>query len=386
MTSTEPHPKLTRRENLRKVLSGRDPAWVPFAINFEQWFKHHKTFATLPDELRGCETYIDAQKALGCDIFSRNLDGGFREVDQRIKPKITQVNTDIGLRTITEYHTPRGTLRNVFQEQAAITTGHTEEYMVKDWETDGGAFECFLDQHEYRWDVDAFIKVNDQVGDWGIVNVPFGCTPLKFLHLHFGLEYSCLFANDYPDAAKRICDLYWKKLRPWLIALAEHPRVESVCLMDNVDTPFYPPSMAGELWEPYVKDAADLLRDAGKHLFVHACGKLSALNPTFARCHVSGLEGISHPYLGDWSADAARNCHPDFIFIGGFSAREQQSLDDDQVRAFYGQYLPKTDKRRFIFAASCQTSIHTPWNRIKLVKDICRQWGGHPHSSQGRVS
>lgn len=372
----------TRRQNMRAVLSGQMPAWVPFAINFEQWFRHHKRFGTLPDELRHCDTYIDAQKALGCDIFSRNLDGGYRGIDTRIAPQITRTPADTGDRTITEYHTPRGTLRSVEQEQAAISTSHQEEYFVKDWDTDGEAFECFLDQREYRWDTNAFIKTDRQVGDWGLVNVPFACTPLKFLHWHFGLEYTCLFINDYPDVAKRICNIYWKKIRPCLLELADHPRVESVCLMDNVDTPFYPPGIAREYWAPYVKDAAGLMHDGGKHLFVHACGKLAALNPIFAECNVSGLEGISHPFLGDWSAAQAQACHPNFIFIGGFSVREQQVLSDDEVRAFYHDYLSQADKRRFIFASSCQTSIHTTWDRIKLVRDICREWGGRPASER----
>jgi len=125
------------------------------------------------------------------------------------------------------------------------------------------------------------------------------------------------------------------------------------------------------------------MRNSGKHLFAHACGKLAALSPIFAQCGVSGLKGISHPSLGDWSAAQAQACHPNFIFIGGFSAREQQSLTDDQVCAFYHDHLSKADRRRFIFAASCQTSIHTPWGRIKLVRDLCRQWGGFPTSERG---
>lgn len=381
MPTTEQPSPMTRRENLRAVLRGQEQAWVPFAINFDQWFGHHKTFGTLPDELRNCETYIDAQKALGCDIFSRNLDGGFREIDTRIESKFTRIKTDIGLRTITEYHTPRGTLRGVLQQQAAISTCHNEEYFVKDWEIDGPAFEYYLDQHEYRWDAGAFIRTDDQVGDWGIVNIPLACTPLKFLHLNLGLEYTCLFINDYPEAARRICDTYWEKVRPCLVQLAEHPRAESACLMDNVDTPFYPPNIARQLWAPYVKDAVGIMGGKGKHLFVHACGKLSALSPIFAECRVSGLEGISHPYLGDWPADEAQMCHPGFVFIGGFSAREQdRNFSDEQVRAFYRDYLPKAGRRRFIFASSCQTAITTAWERIKLVRDICRQWGGMPVS------
>jgi uroporphyrinogen-III decarboxylase len=161
--------------------------------------------------------------------------------------------------------------------------------------------------------------------------------------------------------------------------LAAHPDVESVILMDNVDTPFYAPSLAAEYWSPYVKDAADLMRARGKYVFVHACGKLAGLAPQFAQTRVSGLEGVAHPPLGDWTAAQAQTCHPGFIFLGGFSAHEQEETRSDaSVRAFYREYLASAHKERFIFASSCQTAIHTKWERIKLVRDICREWGGAP--------
>ena len=146
--------------------------------------------------------------------------------------------------------------------------------------------------------------------------------------------------------------------------------------MDNVDSPFYAPSLAAQFWTPYVKEAADVMRAKGKPLFVHACGKLAGLSEEFATAGVSGLEGVSHPPLGDWSVAEVQRCHDDFIFVGGFSACEQESLSDKQVRDFYRDYLATAKKERFIFASSCQTAIGTTWERIKLVRDICRQWGG----------
>ncbi len=369
---------LTRKENLRRVLRGEPPAWVPFAINFEQWFTHHQKFGLLPPALRGCADYINAQKILGCDIFSRNLNGGFVERNPRLAPRVTTTETPLGQRSVTEYDTPQGTLRTVYQGQAALTTGHVEECLVKDWARDGAAFRIMLEQREYDWNEDVFQATRQRVGDDGIINVSCGCTPLKFLHWSFGLDHACLFIMDYPEVARELCDLYWAKLRPVLDRLAKHPDVESVILQDNVDTPFYPPSLAAVYWAPYVREATELMRRHGKHLFVHACGRLAGLSSLFAETRVSGLEGVTHPPLGDWTASAAQQCHPSFIFVGGFSAREQEQADDGAVREFYQDNLGRASKERFIFASSCQTSIFTNWERLLLVRDICRDWGGSP--------
>jgi hypothetical protein len=370
---------MTRKENLRLVLAGKKPRWVPFAPNFSQWFGHHRKFNLLPEELRGCGDYIDAMKALGCDIFSRNLDGGCRGENTTLTPRSTVVPGSTGPRRTTEYATPFGTLREVHQEQTSLSTGHQEEYCVKDWKRDGDALRYFLEQRRHRWDEEAFAATHAKVGGDGIVNVPFGVSPLKMLHGYLGLEYTCFFVMDEPAAAKALCDEFWQtQMRPVLHALANHPLVESAILMDNVDTPFYPPALAAEFWTPYVKEAAEVMRARGKTLFVHACGKLAGLAGEFSEARVSGLEGISHPPLGDWPAAAAQTCHPEFIFVGGFSAREQELLGDAQVRAFYREYLGAARKERFIFASSCQTSIDTKWERIKLVRDLCREWGGCP--------
>ena len=72
---------LTRKENIKKVLARQVPDWVPFSINFYQWFCHHQTFNMLPEELKIAGDYIGAMKILGGDIFSRNVDGGLRASD-----------------------------------------------------------------------------------------------------------------------------------------------------------------------------------------------------------------------------------------------------------------------------------------------------------------
>jgi len=368
---------ISKRENLQRVLRGDEPAWVPFSPNFNQWFVHHKKLGMLPEQLKNCRDHIDAMKLIDCDIFTRCIDAGYTSADT-IKPEISVEQAQLGQRTTVIHHTRHGHLRAVSQMVNEISSAHTEEFLVKDWSNDGDAFLDWLDQRQYRWDVEKFLAADRRIGEDGLVNVGCGPSPLKFLHTTFGFEHSCLFAMDEPDKAKHIADAYWAKVRPVLLEMANHPKVESVILMDNVDTPFYPPSLAEFLWAPYVKDAAEIMLSRGKYLFVHACGKLKALDKYYAECRITGLEGVTHPPLGDWPACEAQDCHDGFVFNGGFSAHEQQNMTDDEVRAFYDGYLNSALKERFIFSSSCQTAIKTTWERILLVRDIVRAWGGAP--------
>ena len=368
---------VTRRENLRRVLRGKDPGWVPFSPNFAQWFGHHRREGSLPSELRGID-YIQAMKVLGCDLFSRNLDGGFRWREEGVQPVTEESETPLGTRRVTTWKTPRGTLRRIDQQQRAQSTWHTDEYPAKEWSEHGDAVLWLLRQGIAEWDEDAFLSTNGKVGDSGLVNVPIGCSPLRQLQETFGLIGACYLVMDSPGAASTYCDEYWARVMPVIKRLARHPLVESVILMDNVDTPFYPPDVMEQFWVPYVREGAECLCAVGKSFWVHACGKLKALAPQFVAAGITGLEGIAHPPLGDWWIDEAQACHPRFIFNGGFSASEQEMETEEEVRSFYASFLKRADRRRMIFSASCQTNIRTTWDRLCLVREIVRDWGGGP--------
>lgn len=370
---------LTRRQNLLNVLHGQKPAWTPCSINIWQWYAHHKNFGTLPGELAQTADQIDAMRVLGCDIFTRNAGGGTSRQREGVEVIKRQEPGSQGPRRIELVRTPHGELRAVAEDQAAMTSSYVVEDLVKDWSRDGKAYTWILERESYPWDEEAYAKLDQRIGDDGIAMAPVGQTPLKKLHIDFGLDYGSMFVMEEPEAAKACCDLYWSRLWPTLVKVAQSPLVHAACLMDNFDTPFYPPSLCELYWTPYVRQAAELFAANGKLLFVHACGKLKLSKPTFREAHIHGLEGMAHPPLGDFSPADAKDMPDYFIYNGGFTAQEQVIKSDEQVRSFYRSFFDELgDFPRLIFGAACQTAINTPWDRIQMVVELCRQYGGRP--------
>ncbi len=370
----------TRRQNLLDLLHGNKPHWTPCSINFSQWFGHNRRAGTLPPELGPEPDHLQAMKLLGCDIFSRNFNGGVREEPQGFE-EVRRTEPGVqGQRIIEQIDTPHGTLRRATEEQPAISTKYAAEDLVKDWQREGKAYLWQLERRQFRWDRQAFERTRTLIGDDGVLIVAVGCTPLKRLHIDFGLDHACLFVLDEPKAAKTICDLYWQRLWPVLVELAGDPRVDVACLMDNLDTPFFPPQLCEHYWTPYVRQAADLFEQHGKRLMVHACGKLRQLKQVLRDSHVHGLEGMPHPPIGDFSPADVRDLRPGFIYNAGFSAHEQVTKSDDQVRSFYESFFREVDGYpQFVFGAACQTAITTAWPRIRMVVELCRQYGGAPN-------
>lgn len=369
----------SRRENLRRVMRGDDPVWTPCTINLSQWFDHRVYTNTLPSDLADAKDHIDAMRRLGCDIFSRNFDGGVVESFEGIEPEQITEPGRLGPRSITRFHTPHGILQRITEQQTQFSSSYEVEDLVKDWPRDRKAYLWLLERRRCRWKKERFTKVSGRVGEDGLAMIPLARTPLKQLHIDLGLDYSCMFVMDEPEDAKAICDLFWRTTRPVIEQIADDDAVEVACLMDNVDIPFYPPALCGRYWTPYVRQAADLFASRGKRLFVHACGHLHRLKQTLIDSGVHGLEGMAHPPLGDWAVDDAKSMPAPFIYNGGCTAHEQVTKSDDEVRAFYRAFFEQLDGfPRFIFASACQTAITTPWERIKLVVDLCRDYGGQP--------
>ena len=371
---------MTKRENLLRVIRGEKPAWVPCALNVGQWHLHHKKFGTLPPELAHMQTQTEVMRHLGCDLFTRNQAGVVDRLDGAAWQTITEAGP-LGPCTTDTLRTPHGTLTRRTEEQTQYTSTYAVEDLVKDWAQDRRAYRWFLEHLNYSWDRSIFEQTRRLIGDDGVVMASLPHTPLKRLHIDFGLDGACLFIVDYPDEAQEICDLYWSRLWPVIREMAEDPRIEVICFgADNVDAPFYPPGeIVDRYWVKYIREATDLCHAHGKRVLVHACGKLHRLIPAFIAAGLDGLDGMAHPPFGDWTVEDAYAMPKGFIYDGGFSAREQVLMSDDEVRRFYDDFLPRLrGLDSFVFAAACQTAITTKWERIQLVAEICREHGGRP--------
>jgi hypothetical protein len=371
---------MTKRENLLRLVRGQRPAWVPCSLNVGQWYLHHRKFGSLPAELAGAQSHTDVMRWLDCDLFTRNPAGVQDRLEGAAWHTLTETGA-LGPRTTDTLRTPHGTLSRLTEEQTQYTASYAVEDLVKDWAQDRRAYRWMLERLTFSWDRGIFEQTLRLIGDDGVVMASLPHTPLKRLHIDFGLDGACLFIMDHPEEAQEVCDLYWSRLWPVIQELAADPRIECICFGgDNVDAPFYPPGeIIDRYWVRYLREATDLLHAHGKRVLVHACGKLHRLIPAFLAAGLDGLDGMAHPPFGDWTVEDACAMPRGFIYDGGFSAREQVLMTDDEVKRFYAEFFPRLQGLdSLVFAAACQTAITTSWERIKLVAEICRAYGGRP--------
>jgi hypothetical protein len=372
---------LNPQSNIARVLNNQDPESFVYAPNYWQWFSHHKNHGILPDEIKHCENQLDLINYLGLDVFSRNiyspqdeywfgglcdeyLEGGEISSESTYQDKDRYTN-----RT---YRFNKGelseTLKYVFKESTVVQ----KKFLVDDYHTQIDLLEELVGIRKWKFKPENLEQIQKQVGPNGVVVAGEFHSPLKMLHLTLGPIHSVYFLMEQPERAKTLLALH-EEAQLDLVKQAMAGGAKVIMAMDNLDTMFHPPEYVEQYSASFYEKAGALCKEKGARLFIHACGNQKENLKLISSLNVGGLEGVAFPPLGNVELTEAMEMSSDkFIITGGISAMETRNLQSSQeikayVKQLFTALLPH--KNRFIFSASCNTSIDTPWSTIKHFRD-----------------
>jgi hypothetical protein len=378
---------ITRHDRIQNILKRRAPDRVVYAPNYWQWFIHHRNHGLLPEEIRHVNNQLELIRWLGLDVFSRNIycdatqcwfGGLAEEVYDGVEVEIRRRTEGRDLVTEKIYRTRRGELterlRFVFSESTLVQ----EKFLLDDAARQADAFEEFLRGRRWRFNRPLYEQWQREVGDDGLVNAGELFSPLKLLHLAAGAPNAVFLLEDFPDRCRdwmNLCETAQLDLVRQMLDAG----VPAMMAMDNLDAAFHTPRYLERCSASFYEKASRLCREAGSTFFIHACGHQRAILPLIASLGVDGLEGVAFPPLGDVELDEAMRLTGDRLIItGGISAMETERFQSyDEVRRYVENLFArmKPYAHRFIFAASCSTSIRTRWEVLKWFRDAWRELG-----------
>ncbi len=373
--------KLAAGGDVEKVLSLKEPSRFIYAPNYWQWFAHHKNHGILPDEIKHCETQLDMINYLGLDVFSRNIYcrqdeywfGGlceeYFEGVEVVEYKSLDNRDKI---TTREYHFKSGKLTEellyVFKESTIVQ----KKFLITNYSEQAAFLEQFVASRKWKYIPSKYEAISQKAGETGIVIAGEFFSPLKMLHLVMNPVQTVYFLLGEPEFAKRLL-LIHEKAQLDLVRQCVSRGVKVIMSMDNLDTMFHPPSFVEEYSASFYEKAGRLCHDYGAKFFIHACGNQRDNLQLISSFGVDGLEGVAFPPLGDVELDEAMKLTSDrFIITGGISAMETRDFKSREAVFSYVEKLFRRMapyKNRFIFSASCNTSIDTSWDTIKHFRD-----------------
>jgi uroporphyrinogen-III decarboxylase len=278
------------------------------------------------------------------------------------------------------YLTPHGELTQTWELSPQAAADFLIEYYWKDW-SHYDAIRYMLEAREYTFDVAEFEKWVRRIGDSGVVMVPFTQSPLKTFHWLAGQAQATLFMVDHPDQMQVLAAIHTRKALALLQTVVVHPDAQVFIALDNLDSAFYSPALYRAFCDDFFRRAAEIIHRENKHLVVHACGHGRVLLPLVGGSGVDCLEGLTPPPLGNVCLGSARKMagSHNFTVNGGMDSPHQE-LQDSAERAIHeytrNLFSEMGDKRHFVFASSCTTSVLTPWDNLKYFRDAARAYGG----------
>ena len=384
---TETQVTTSRRQQVERVLRREPPARIVYAPNYWQWFAHQQNHGLLPPELAHCRTQLDLIRHLGLDVFSRNIycdqkrcwfGGLAEEVWDGVEFGETQnaePNGDIVIEKT--FRTRAGTLTERQRYVLAESTLVQEKFLLDDYAQQMDAFEALVAGRRWRFHPERYDAIQREVGDDGIVNAGELHSPLKLLHFAAGADTAVFLLEDFPERCAAVMRAH-EEAQLDLVRQMLAARVPAMMAMDNLDSMFHTPAYVERCSAGFYERASRLCHEAGAAFFIHACGRQRATLPLIASLGVDGLEGVAYPPLGDVQLDEAMEMAGGrFLITGGISAMETEKFQSaDEVRRYVEDLLRRMRPyaHRFVLAASCNTSIRTPWRVIQWFRDAWKEF------------
>ena len=375
----------SKRACVGAVLQRQDPGRFVYAPNYWQWFAHHRTHGSLPEDLRGCESQLDMIRRLGLDVFSRNIycdqkrrwfGGLAREIYEGVHLEESERQVGSDLLLLRTWRTASGDLNERQRHLSSESTLVQERFAVSDYTSQMDAFERVV--RARRWECQPALWQSwcERAGEDGCPVAGELYSPLKLLHLAMGPENTTYFLEDEPERAAAILAAH-EEAQLDLVRQMADAGVPAMMAMDNLDSVFHTPDYVERYSVPFYSKASAICHERGSTFFIHACGRQRVNLRTIAACGVDGLEGLAFPPLGDVTIEEALEMTGEkFIITGGISAIETGRLHSrDDVFAYTGELLSRLRpyRHRFMLAASCNTSIDTPWQTIINFRDAWRE-------------
>jgi len=207
----------------------------------------------------------------------------------------------------------------------------------------------------------------------GEVRAPFD----HFLNL-LGMEEGLMAMLDNPEGTKRLLE----KTTQWSVALAV-AQVRRGAHAIKVSSPFagmgfLAPAMYEEFIIPYERRIAEAVRGEGAFVYTHTCGAIGDRLDLMMESHVSGIECLDPPPLGNVDlGDAVRQLNGK-IFLKGNVDPVNTLLRGDaaKVRRDVTEILETAGHvmRGFILSSACSVAPPVNPENLKLMVAICRDF------------
>jgi len=398
---------MTYKERMMAAIKGEIPDVIPYAPRLDLWYAAHSAADTLPvkyknssvDEICRAEgwglykvtadyKYIQdsaediALVSLG--LFALPMVGYRFNFSSEIKMEVKQEGDTV----MVKFHTPVGMVSSVLEyteqlKKEGITYPWVKERLIKEFD-DWKIVAYLFENMKLIPDWDGYLQWVEEIGHDGLGASPASDASSPMHHIQKTFFAPTDFYIYYKERAKELEAFaasvanYYDQL---LDVVAESP-AEVITWGGNYDdTITYPPYFEKEIL-PWLKKAANALRQKGKLLLTHCDGENYGLMELIKNSGVDAAESVCphpmtklrlHEYYERWADN--------ITIIGGIPAelviRENTSDTDFEA---YMDYMFKAvaPGRRFFAGISDAVPVFADFDRLRQINELIEAKGKLP--------
>ena len=370
---------MTNRERLLAILEGRSSDWIPWIPRIDIWHRGQKARGTLPDQLKGM-SLREVESILGMGTPAR--EGRVHRTEYRNMDVIVR---DEGFNTITEYITPKGTVRAVqsrsdYEASVGIVGQLPKEYPLKSAE-DYDVWMYVVENTVYVPTYKEYKAYDRAIGDDGLPMVHAGDCPFHHWLLQLtGYQHGYMHLMDFQDRVEALFEVMAEKDRELWKVVAESP-ARFILHGVHLSSQMTPPHYFDKYITPYYQEFSELLHARGKSLTMHADNDTSAILHNIQEAGFDMVECfVTDPMAQVTLKDARDAWGMSVIIWGGIPSVILEEVYPEEKFEAYMLDLFRTiaPGDAFILGISDNAMLGSMLSRMEKVTEMVEKYGRYP--------
>jgi uroporphyrinogen-III decarboxylase len=259
---------MNNRERIVEILDGRAPDRIPWIPRIKLWYQARKLTGTLPDEWKDF-TIREVERALGLGTPAR-----CGKIFDIVHDGVEIVEQQEGGKSITEYHTPKGSVRSVMRFSQTLDEvglpGRVEEYLLKGPD-DYRVWEYVLEHTRWEPCYDEYRVYEQDIGGEGLPMVRAGDVPFhEFAQALAGYEQAFYQLADFTDEVEHLLEVMTEVQRELLWPVIAKSPAKLFLHGAHLSSQLSPPPLFGRYILPYYEQFHTLMHESQKRIAMHA--------------------------------------------------------------------------------------------------------------------
>jgi len=372
---------MTHRERALAAMRGMPVDRIPFIARMDLWHSYCRNAGTLPPRFRDGDLWR-MQRELGVGIFGFGAwSGSFFRLEH---PRTEIVKRSAGGETITEYHTPFGTLvereRMAEELKEAAGTGARIEYPFKD-DSDFDALHFLIENARVVDATDEYGRWMEGIGDDGLALPWAGHLPAQQLMIRYmGYERFYLELADNASRVESLVDALSAQYRQ-ILGLAVRSTADAIEVGGNYDEQMTPPPVFDRFFAPLYREARQSFDAASKLLVVHGDGEMRGLLGRLRDCGVQVVEALTPEPMTSARVPEVRRLWDGRVCLWGGIASvtlTETFTDAEFERHLEGLFDAVAPGDRFILGFGDNVPTDALYHRILRAVEFWKERGVYP--------